>query len=151
MILLRLFLIITLPLSIMAEEVSFNKQHIKQYINEMPYDFEQMSKDALNIQAYEESKITDFDIDFSKDHIYEFVAWNIADIYTTTRAIETNVGREMNPILPSHPHLDRLIIHKVLASYLFYNANYFDNTELIKATNKVGWLIVVNNAYVLYD
>ena len=144
--LITLFLtLLVIPLSVSAN------QEVDLTLPETPFDFEQIQKDALKIQAYKESQKIEFIIDKPRPDIYEFVAWNVADVYLTNKAIKTNVGREMNPIHPDYPHLDRLIFHKVLASYLFDRMNYFEDKELVEITNKVGWLVVLNNAYVLYD
>ena len=41
-----LLLSIMIPLSAMAEELSFNKQDIKEHVQNAPFDFEQINKDA---------------------------------------------------------------------------------------------------------
>ena len=115
------------------------------------FNFAQIKEDSAKINSYLESQKIEFVLDEPRPDIYEFVAWNVADVYLTNKAITTNVAKEMNPIHPDYPHLDRLIFHKVLASYLFHKIDYFEDKELVKITNKVGWLVVVNNAYVLYD
>ena len=47
-----LLISIIIPLSVMAEELSFNKQDIKEFVNEMPFDFEQISQDAEAYKIY---------------------------------------------------------------------------------------------------
>ena len=61
-----LLIITTTPLSAMAESVVL-KQDIKDYVQNMPFDFQQISKDSL---AYRESVFRE------RDRIFEFVEIN---------------------------------------------------------------------------
>ena len=45
---------------------------------------------------------------------YLFWALQVADVYTTTQGLKWDCVYEQNPVLPRVPHLDRLLIHKVV-------------------------------------
>ena len=62
-----LLISIMIPLSAMAEESSFDKQDIKQFVREMPFDFEQINQDS---QAYRESVFRE------RERIFQFVERN---------------------------------------------------------------------------
>ena len=115
------------------------------------FNFAQIKEDSEKINSYLESQKIEFVLDEPRPDIYEFVAWNVADVYTTHRAIERKVAKELNPLLPDYPHLDRLIIHKILASYTFHKVGIFEDRELVEYINNFGWILVINNTHILYD
>ena len=115
------------------------------------FNFAQIKEDSSKLAAYEESQRIEFVIDESRPDIYDFVVWNMLDIYTTHRGIEKRKAKELNPLLPDHPHLDRLIIHKVFATYTFHRLGVFEDKELVEYANNFGWLLVYNNGLILYD
>jgi len=43
------------------------------------------------------------------------------DVYTTDRGMKWDCVYEANPLLPSVPHLDRLLIHKALFLHPFHD------------------------------
>ena len=49
------------------------------------------------------------------DYVY-YLFWtlHVADVYTTREGLKWDCVYEQNPILPRVPHLDRLLLHKVV-------------------------------------
>ena len=84
-------------------------------------------------------------------HIYEWVVWNVLDVYTTDRAISGGYAREMNPLLPDFPSLERIIAQKLVVNYLLYKMNVFEDVETIENFNTFGALVVINNTWVIID
>jgi len=84
-------------------------------------------------------------------HIHEWVAWNVLDVYTTNRAIRGRYGKELNPLLPDYPSLERLIAQKLAVNYLLYTMNVFEDIETIENFNTLGALVVINNTWVIID
>ena len=117
---------------------------------EIPWNYEQIKADGLLLQQYEESQKIDFKIS-DEPIIRDWVLWNAADIYTTHRAISGGYARELNPLLPDFPSLERLIIHKLLVNYMLYQANFFEDRELTKIVNDFGWIAVANNTWIIID
>jgi hypothetical protein len=50
-----------------------------------------------------------------------FWSLQLADVWTTNRGMDYSCVYEANPLLPKVPHLDRLVIHKVVFTYPFYD------------------------------
>tara|TARA_B100000963_G_scaffold36959_1_gene27529 strand:+ start:1004 stop:1435 length:432 start_codon:yes stop_codon:yes gene_type:complete len=117
---------------------------------DIPWDYKQIKADALLIQQYNDSQKIDFKLTDNK-HIYKWVAWNIADVYTTDRAISGGYAREMNPFLPDYPSLERIIAQKLLVNFALYKIGFFEDPDTVNQVNKFGWLIVANNTWIIID
>jgi len=84
-------------------------------------------------------------------HIHEWVAWNVLDVYTTNRAIRGGYAREMNPLFPEFPSLERIIAQKLLVNYALYKIGFFEDPNTVNQVNKFGWIIVGNNTWIIID
>ena len=51
------------------------------------FNFAQIKEDSAKIDSYLESQKIEFVLEEPRPDIYEFVAWNIADVYLTNKAI----------------------------------------------------------------
>ena len=112
------------------------------------FDRAQVEADAELIRIAQEKERIHFNIDTSNAY-QQWIAWNILDVYTTHRGIERGYAREVNPLLPEYPSLDRLIAHKLVTNGLLYQTGFFEDKERIRDLNKLGWLVVVNNTYII--
>ena len=117
---------------------------------DIPWDYEQIKADALLIEQYNQNQTMHFKMS-DNSHIYEWVAWNVLDVYTTDRAISGGYAREMNPLLPDFPSLERIIAQKLVVNYLLYKMNVFEDVETIENFNTFGALVVINNTWVIID
>ena len=118
------------------------------------FNFAQIKEDSARIDSYLESQKIEFVIDNSIDYeIKQNILWNIADLYTTHRAMETTTAREQNPFLPSNPELHELLIHKTATHIFLKKLGWFDEelNENLFTLNMIGWAVVFNNHDVLYD
>ena len=73
------------------------------------------------------------------------------DVYTTNRAIKRGYGRELNPLLPEYPSLERLVTQKLVVNYALYKMNVFDDVETIENFNILGSLVILNNTWIVTD
>tara|TARA_R100000231_G_scaffold14612_1_gene15844 strand:- start:204 stop:653 length:450 start_codon:yes stop_codon:yes gene_type:complete len=116
----------------------------------IPFNYEQIKEDGQRIQQYKESQRIHFKETDNK-HIYDWVAWNVLDVYTTNRAITGGYARELNPLLPDFPSLERLIAQKLIVNYALYKVGFFEKPETVHEINKLGWIIVGNNIWIIVD
>ena len=117
---------------------------------DIPWDYEQIKADALRIEQYNESQRIHFKEQDNK-YIYDWIAWNMLDVYTTNRAIKRGYGRELNPLLPEYPSLERLVTQKLVVNYALYKMNVFDDVETIENFNILGSLVILNNTWIVTD
>lgn len=149
------FLII-FPLSAMAEESSFDKQDIKQFVREMPFDFEQINQDS---QAYRESVFRE------RERIFQFVEidkyptpeerkWyyvlNAIDLGMSIWALNNRDNiKEGNVLLSNNPSNRALITNKLLIIPIYQNMN---QPQVVVMNHIIGG-VIVHNLYVInkYD
>ena len=149
------FLII-FPLSAMAEESSFDKQDIKQFVREMPFDFEQINQDS---QAYRESVFRE------RERIFQFVEidkyptpeerkWyyvlNAIDLGMSIWALNNRDNiKEGNILLSNNPSNRALITNKLLIIPIYQNMN---QPQVVVMNHIIGG-VIVHNLYVInkYD
>ena len=117
---------------------------------DIPWDYEQIKADALLIEQYNESQRIRF-AQKDNNHIYDWVAWNVLDIYTTNRAISGGYAKELNPLLPDFPSLERLVAQKLIVNYALYEIGFFEKRQIVHDINKLGWIIVGNNTWIIVD
>ena len=151
-----LLLIITAtPLSAMAESVVL-KQDIKDFVQNMPFDFEQISKDS---QAYRESVFRE------RDRIFQFVEinkyptpeqrkWyyvlNALDVGMTIWALNNRENiKEGNILLSNNPSNRALITNKLLIIPIYQNMS---QPQVVVMNHIIGG-VIVHNLYVInkYD
>ena len=150
-----IFLII-FPLSVMAEESSFDKQDIKQFVREMPFDFEQINQDS---QAYRESVFRE------RERIFQFVEidkyptpeerkWyyvlNAIDLGMSIWALNNRDNiKEGNVLLSNNPSNRALITNKLLIIPIYQNMN---QPQVVVMNHIIGG-VIVHNLYVInkYD
>ena len=150
-----LLIITTTPLSAMAESVVL-KQDIKDYVQNMPFDFEQISKDS---QAYRESVFRE------RDRIFEFVEinkyptaqerrmyyiLNAVDVGMTIWALNNRDNiKEGNILLSNNPSNRALITNKLLIIPIYQNMS---QPQVVVMNHIIGG-VIVHNLYVInkYD
>ena len=151
-----LLLIITAtPLSAMAESVVL-KQDIKDFVQNMPFDFEQISKDS---QAYKESVFRE------RDRIFEFVEinkyptpeerkWyyvlNAIDVGMTIWALNNRENiKEGNILLSNNPSNRALITNKLLIIPIYQNMS---QPQVVVMNHIIGG-VIIHNLYIInrYD
>ena len=151
-----LLLIITAtPLSAKAESVVL-KQDIKDFVQNMPFDFEQISKDS---QAYRESVFRE------RDRIFQFVEinkyptpeqrkWyyvlNALDVGMTIWALNNRENiKEGNILLSNNPSNRALITNKLLIIPIYQNMS---QPQVVVMNHIIGG-VIVHNLYIInrYD
>ena len=150
-----LLIITTTPLSAMAESVVL-KQDIKDYVQNMPFDFEQISKDS---QAYRESVFRE------RDRIFEFVEinkyptpeerkWyyvlNAIDVGMTIWALNNRENiKEGNILLSNNPSNRALITNKLLIIPIYQNMS---QPQVVVMNHIIGG-VIIHHLYIIkrYD
>ena len=151
-----LLLIITAtPLSAMAESVVL-KQDIKDFVQNMPFDFEQISKDS---QAYRESVFRE------RNRIFEFIEidkyptpqerrryyiLNAVDVGMTIWALNNRDNlREGNILLNNNPSNRALITNKLLIIPIYQNMS---QPQVVVMNHIIGG-VILHNLYIInrYD
>ena len=151
-----LLISIMIPLSAMAEESSFDKQDIKQFVREMPFDFEQINQDS---QAYRESVFRE------RERIFQFVEidkyptpeerkWyyvlNAIDLGMSIWALNNRDNiKEGNILLSNNPSNRALITNKLLIIPIYQNMS---QPQVVVMNHIIGG-VIVHNLYVInkYD
>ena len=151
-----LLISVMIPLSAMAEESSFNKQDIKQFVKEMPFDFEQINQDS---QAYRESVFRE------RERIFQFVEidkyptpeerkWyyvlNAIDLGMSIWALNNRDNiKEGNILLSNNPSNRALITNKLLIIPIYQNMS---QPQVVVMNHIIGG-VIVHNLYVInkYD
>ena len=151
-----LLISIMIPLSAMAEESSFDKQDIKQFVREMPFDFEQINQDS---QAYRESVFRE------RKRIFHFVEidkyptpqerrWfyilNAVDVGMTIWALNNRDNiKEGNILLSNNPSNRALLTNKLLTIPIYQNMS---QPQVVVMNHIIGG-VIVHNLYVInkYD
>ena len=139
----------------MAESVVL-KQDIKDYVQNMPFDFEQISKDSL---AYRESVFRE------RDRIFEFVEinkyptpeerkWyyvlNAIDVGMTIWALNNRENiKEGNILLSNNPSNRALITNKLLIIPIYQNMS---QPQVVVMNHIIGG-VIIHNLYIInrYD
>ena len=155
--LIQLFLLTTiiLPLFFQAEEV-ISRDQIKQYVKDMPFDFNQMEKDSKLIEFDITKKRKRFQIvDVQKyptpNEIRNSIIIHTLDVATTIYALENRREvKEGNIILGPYPDIHEVILLKALV-LPFVHQN-FEREQLV-FMNWAGGVAVTNNLYIInrYD
>ena len=145
-----------IPLSAMAEESSFDKQDIKQFVREMPFDFEQINQDS---QAYRESVFRE------RNRIFQFVEidkyptpqerrryyiLHAIDVSMTIWALNNRDNiKEGNIFLNDNPSNQTLITNKLLTIPIYQNSN---QPQVVVMNHIIGG-VILHNLYVIgrYD
>ena len=147
-----LLILLTTPLSAMAESVVLQDQ-VKEYIEEQPFDFEQIENDAylleLNLaKKRKRYQIIDVENYPTKKELRRSIIIHSLDVATTIYALEnrTNV-KEGNLILGPHPEPHEVFLLKVLV-LPFVHQN-FEREQLV-FMNWAGGVAVTNNFYVIH-
>ena len=82
---------------------------------------------------------------------YIFYTLQVLDVWSTNRAISSGYAKELNPLLPNYPSLDRLILHKTLIVGAYEYAQWMDNKSFVVTMNWVMAGVVVNNVHIILD
>ena len=151
-----LLISIMIPLSAMAEESSFDKQDIKQFVREMPFDFEQINQDS---QAYRESVFRE------RERIFQFVEidkyptpqerrryyiLHAIDVSMTIWALNNRDNiKEGNILLSNNPSNRAFITNKLLIIPIYQNMS---QPQVVVMNHIIGG-VIVHNLYVInkYD
>ena len=82
-----------------------------------------------------------------------FLFWTLqaVDVWSTHKGMKYNCVYEQNPLLPKVPHLDRLLIHKVIFLHPFYFFQIEDvlSQEDMLIPNLMGMYVIHNNLRVI--
>ena len=150
-----LLIITTTPLSAMAESVVL-KQDIKDYVQNMPFDFDQISKDS---QAYKESVFRE------RERIFQFVEINKYPTpeerkwYYVLNAIDLGMSiwalnnrdniKEGNILLSNNPSNRALITNKLLVIPIYQNMS---QPQVVVMNHVIGG-VIIHNLYIInrYD
>ena len=152
---LLLLIITATPLSAMAESVVL-KDHVKDYIQEQPFDFEQIKNDAylleLNLaKKRKRYQIIDVEKYPTKKELRRSIIIHSLDVATTIYALENRKNvREGNLILGPHPQAHEVLLLKaVVLPFVHQN---FEREQLV-FMNWAGGVAVTNNLYIInrYD
>ena len=151
-----LLISIMIPLSAMAEESSFDKQDIKQFVRQMPFDFEQINQDS---QAYRESVFRE------RNRIFQFVEidkyptpqerrryyiLHAIDVSMTIWALNNRDNiKEGNILLSNNPSNRALLTNKLLTIPIYQNMS---QPQVVVMNHIIGG-VIVHNLYVInkYD
>lgn len=109
-----------------------------------PFDFEQIEKDKKQIWHFQNKDRIDFDWN---EPLHKYYFWiNLADMATTMYALENRDNLyEGNYLVNDHsPELEKLVIQKVVVSYVFHELGMFSGEEVTDA-----WLFLVNTGVTL--
>ena len=98
-------------------------------------------------------KSLQFDIRQPVPDYYWWLFWTIqvADVWTTNKGLKYDCVYEQNPLLPKVPHIDRLLVHKVVFLHPFaefQNADILARQDMI-FPNLLGLYVVHNNLKVI--
>ena len=152
---LLLLIITATPLSAMAESVP-SKNQIKEFIQSMPFDFEQIEHDESLIQLDLEKKRKRFRVievskNPTKQQLRKSIIIHTLDVATTIYALENRDHvREGNIILGPDPEIYEVVLLKAIV-LPFVHQNFESGQILIM--NWAGGIAVVNNLYIInrYD
>ena len=81
-----------------------------------------------------------------------FTALNVADIYTTHRALKFSCVEEANPLLGTRPTLARMVVHKTVLLWPIYDPDWNRYPPTDRDLEISNWLltaVVYNNYRVL--
>ena len=152
---LLLLIITATPLSAMAESVVL-KQDIKDFVQNMPFDFDQISKDS---QAYKESVFRE------RERIFQFVEINKYPTpeerkwYYVLNAIDLGMSiwalnnrdniKEGNILLSNNPSNRALITNKLLIIPIYQNMS---QPQVVVMNHIIGG-VIIHNLYIInrYD
>ena len=149
---LLLLIITATPLSAMAESVVL-KDHVKDYIQEQPFDFEQIKNDAylleLNLaKKRKRYQIIDVENYPTERELRRSIIIHSLDVATTIYALENRKNvKEGNLILGPHPQPHEVLLLKaVVLPFVHQN---FEREQLV-FMNWAGGVAVTNNFYVIH-
>jgi len=90
-----------------------------------------------------------------QDLFKDFIALNLIDTHITYKTIQDFDAVEINPFLGTSPSLEKLILHKAVATGTLY---YFLDKDIstrrkrdLKIFNTVYMGVVLHNGYVVFD
>ena len=159
MALFRILLLLTLPLSLMAEEVVLQPHpslYTKYNLTYNPeYDFDYCIKNAeLCERIKRPTYIPKFEIKErpSTAQWVTFWTFQMLDVYTTAKAVKYDCVKEVNPLFSPNPSTSRLIVTKsfLLAPTLLKNDAWRNiGPRELDATNSFYVLVIANNFNVL--
>ena len=74
-----------------------------------------------------------------------------ADVWSTYKGMKYDCVYEQNPLLPKVPHLDRLLIHKIvfLHPFVFFQSENLLSEEDMLIPNLMGTYVIHNNLRVI--
>ena len=85
---------------------------------------------------------------YPQEELYYFWAINAIDVWTTNRGLKDPRIYEVNPIVGKDPHLDRLILFKLVWGNLIIHTYEKDNLVF---PNTLITMAVINNFIVLEE
>jgi len=166
--LLRILLLLTIPLSAMAEEVvvsgaylpvnSLTKYSTHLDLNyDTNTDFDYCDKNPKLCKAIQnDSPLPKFEMIErpTKTDWAMFWTLNVLDLLTTREGMKYDCVKEVNPLLPERPSTARILLHKgIILGVPYHRQNWRDNTsnETLFAANLLTAVVVLNNYDVVND
>ena len=160
MALFRILLLLTLPLSLMAEEVvlepypTFYTKYNLTYSPEFDFDYCIKNAELCN-KLERQPYIPKFPIKErpSTAQWVTFWTFQVLDVYTTAKAVKYDCIKEINPLFTERPTAQRLLVTKtILLTPTFYKDNWRDITpRQMDYTNSLYLFVVANNFNLLND
>ena len=80
-----------------------------------------------------------------------FYALNVIDVWSTDRAISREYGKEVNPLLPDRPSLERLVLHKTVLIGAYEYANWLNDKQFVVTMNWTLGAVVLSNVRIIID
>jgi len=160
MALFRILLLLTLPLSLMAEEVvllphyTFQSKYNLTYDSD--FDFDYCIKNAeLCERINSPTFLTKFEIKERPTTTQWVTFWTfqVLDVYSTAKAVKYDCIKEINPLFTERPTTQRLVFTKtiLLAPSLLYDDAWQEITPReLDNVNGLYTLVLANNFHLLH-
>lgn len=162
MTLLRILLLLTFPLSAMAEEVFVSGSYLpintlQKYSSKLDLNYYTNTDYQFCDRNAKLCKAIDDDSPLPKFKIIErptktdwalFWTLQTLDVLTTRQGMKYDCVKEVNPLLPKRPNTTRILLHKgIVFGIPYYKNNWRErttNNELL-AANLLTAVVVLNN------
>lgn len=162
MTLLRILLLLTFPLSAMAEEIVISSSYlpinsIQKYSTKLNLNYQSETDYRFCEKNPELCKAIENDSPLPKFEIRErptktdwalFWTLQTLDVLTTREGMKYDCVKEVNPLLPEKPSTTRIILHKgIILGFPYFKNNWIETTstdELLVA-NLITGVVVLSN------
>ena len=120
---------------------------------DIPWDFEQMKRDAQLIENSHQPIFEDLEWENNATDAQYALFWGIQvlDVYSTYRGLKFPCVKEANPLLGENPGIARMVTHKTIflqPIWALQSKGLFTKQDL-KVYNTMGTIVLYNNYTVL--